>query len=158
MTIPRWNDDNRFFFMHACLCLLFPPPVSDNELHDRLLKDKQRDGINQIGQCGSGTFPCRVFGKLQSKVNSWNLPSRKKRDRRVSGDTWLRNRGVVQQVLSSFTPWTCKDLDLQMLFVKRGIIISFFFFTSAQLQRLRLMRSSEGIADSAFSCSCIRTW
>lgn len=61
-----------FFFpdFSRRLCLLPPPPpVSDNELHDRLLKDKQRDGINQIGQCGSGTFSHGVFGKLQSKVN-----------------------------------------------------------------------------------------
>ncbi|XP_029686475.1 suppression of tumorigenicity 18 protein isoform X2 [Takifugu rubripes] len=66
------SEESKEESLSKCTCAdprLGKKPV-DNELHDRLLKDKQRDGINQIGQCGSGTFSHRVFGKLQSKMDS----------------------------------------------------------------------------------------
>lgn len=44
--------------------------VSDNELHDHLLRDKKCESINQGGECGSGISSYRALGKLQSKVNN----------------------------------------------------------------------------------------
>lgn len=52
--------------MYACLFF----PFLDNELHDHLLKDNKCKSINKSGQCGSGIFSYKEFGKLQSKVNS----------------------------------------------------------------------------------------
>lgn len=43
--------------------------ITENELHDHLLRDKKCESINQGGQCGSGILSYKALGKQQSKVN-----------------------------------------------------------------------------------------
>lgn len=116
-------------FFYACLCVL------DNELHGHLLKDTLCESISQIGQCGSGTFSYRQFGKLQSKVNrlvehkqSFNTSQKVKigsQEQNVSGDKRLCN-SVVDKQLSK---WWCFIAPLTTVITNSR----WFFFIYMQL-------------------------
>ncbi|XP_030015886.1 suppression of tumorigenicity 18 protein isoform X3 [Sphaeramia orbicularis] len=66
------SEESKEESLSNCTCedpQLGKKPV-ENELHDRLLRDKTCESINQGGQCGSDILSYRELSKLQSKMDS----------------------------------------------------------------------------------------
>ncbi|XP_028988957.1 suppression of tumorigenicity 18 protein isoform X2 [Betta splendens] len=66
------SEESKEDSLSNCTCeapRLGEKPV-DDEVHDRLLRDKTCESINQGGECGSGSLSYTALGKPQSKMDS----------------------------------------------------------------------------------------